>query len=166
MQTDDILSFKNWWPSSYKKTVNSDKTSGRGIHKDDRITFKISSYKHFIFSHRLPGKVEVKSFINGICHLHFPWEKPMDLLNFHLPKPTLLEKFQKTKKNWWLEKAHRIHYRLFRLLQCYFELTDNVWERKNGRLRIWRTIMLKNANLLKVFFFFVTFKHLFDKNKF
>jgi len=29
VQTDEILNFNNWWPSSYKKTVNSDETSRR-----------------------------------------------------------------------------------------------------------------------------------------
>ncbi|KAE9545253.1 hypothetical protein AGLY_000796 [Aphis glycines] len=65
VQTDEILSFKNWWPSLHKKTVNSNETSRKGIHKDGRITFKISSHKHFIFRLRLPGKVEAKTFINA-----------------------------------------------------------------------------------------------------
>jgi len=75
IQTDEILNFKNWWPSSYKKTVNSDETSRRGIHKNDLITFKISSYKHFIFRHRLSGKVEVKTFINGLGSSTFTFRK-------------------------------------------------------------------------------------------
>jgi len=75
VQTDEILNFKNWWPSSYKKTVSSDETSRRGSHKDDRITFKISSYKHFIFRHSLPGKVEVKTFINGLSSSTFTFRK-------------------------------------------------------------------------------------------
>ncbi|KAL4131009.1 hypothetical protein QTP88_008369 [Uroleucon formosanum] len=75
VQTDEILNFKNWWPSSYKKTVNSDETLRGGIHKDDRISFKISSYKHFIFRHRLPGKVEVKTFINGLFSSMFTFRK-------------------------------------------------------------------------------------------
>lgn len=75
MLTDEILNYKNWWPSSYKKTVYSDETSRIGIHKDDRITFKISSYKHFIFRHRLPGKVEVKTFINGLGSPTFNFRK-------------------------------------------------------------------------------------------
>ncbi|KAL4152920.1 hypothetical protein QTP88_000753 [Uroleucon formosanum] len=62
-------------PSSYKKTVNSDETLRRGIHKDDRISFKISSYKHFIFRHRLPGKVEAKTFINGLFSSMFTFRK-------------------------------------------------------------------------------------------
>lgn len=31
--TDEIISFKDWWPRSYKKTTNSDETSGRGVPK-------------------------------------------------------------------------------------------------------------------------------------
>ncbi|KAJ4427184.1 hypothetical protein ANN_24800 [Periplaneta americana] len=34
VSTDEILSFKDWWPSSYKKMTNSDETSGRDIPKD------------------------------------------------------------------------------------------------------------------------------------
>lgn len=66
MQTDEILSFKSWWPVSYKKTTNSVETSGRGIPKDQRLTFKISTFKHFTFSKKTKGKVVAKLFINGL----------------------------------------------------------------------------------------------------
>lgn len=54
-----------------KPYTYSYETPRRGIHKDDKITFKMSSYKYFKFSHRLPGKVEIKTFINGLCSSTF-----------------------------------------------------------------------------------------------
>jgi hypothetical protein len=56
VQTNEILDFKTWWPRFYKKNIISNETSGRGISKENRISFKISTFKHFIYT---AGKLEV-----------------------------------------------------------------------------------------------------------
>lgn len=72
VQTNEILDFKTWWPRFYKKNTISDETSGRGISKENRISFKISTFKHFIYT---AGKLEVKHFIYGLISSTFSLKK-------------------------------------------------------------------------------------------
>lgn len=72
VQTNEILDFKTWWPRFYKKNTISDETSGRGISKENRISFKISTFKHFIYT---AGKLEVKFFIYGLISSTFSLKK-------------------------------------------------------------------------------------------
>lgn len=69
--SQDLLDFKNWWPISYKKQTNSDETSGRGIPRERKEPFKISQYKQFLYDKSTPGKVVVRSFIDGATHSTF-----------------------------------------------------------------------------------------------
>lgn len=66
IQTDDILSFKSWWPTYYKKLVISDETSGRGIRREDRIAFKISSFRQFNYDSTKKGKIVAAEHIGGL----------------------------------------------------------------------------------------------------
>lgn len=61
----DIISFKTW-PMSYKKTTISDETSGIGVPKEQKVTFKISRYKQFLYNKANPGKVVAKPVIDGV----------------------------------------------------------------------------------------------------
>lgn len=65
LTTEEVLSFKNWWPASYKKTTTSVETSGRGTPPAEKQAFKISSYKQFCYSEETKGKVVVSEFIDG-----------------------------------------------------------------------------------------------------
>lgn len=65
LTSDDVLSFKHWWPTSYKKTTNSAETSGREVPRERKQPFKVSSYKQFLYSKDTQGQVEVKAFIGG-----------------------------------------------------------------------------------------------------
>lgn len=73
--SQDIRSFKTWWPHSYKKLTNSDETSGRGVPKDQKEIFKISTYKQFCYNKNTPGKVIVKPYINGFIQSTFTLRK-------------------------------------------------------------------------------------------
>lgn len=75
VRTDEIISFKDWWPRYYKKTTNSDETSGRRISKYQRIPLKITAYKEFIYSLDTSGKVIAKPFINGMISSTFSLQK-------------------------------------------------------------------------------------------
>lgn len=46
-----IFSYMTWWPEHYKKMCFSVETSGRGISKDNRISFKISTYREFQYGY-------------------------------------------------------------------------------------------------------------------
>lgn len=69
--TDDILSFKAWWPPHYKKTAFSDDTMGRGIPKNQKKSFMISTFKEFEYNSNEKGKVVCKEFISGLVESTF-----------------------------------------------------------------------------------------------
>lgn len=75
VKTEEILSFKEWWPLFYKKTTNSDETTGRHVTKKDKEPFKISLYKQFCFSSNTKGKVLVRQYIDGLNSLTFTLRK-------------------------------------------------------------------------------------------
>lgn len=83
VKTQEILNFKSWWPPYYKKSVSaSDETAGRAVPKKDKESFKISTYRHFMFSSHSPGKVVVREFINGLRQSTFTLlkcDKPPEL---------------------------------------------------------------------------------------
>ena len=70
-----IYSFNAWWPQFYKKNVNSDETSGRGVPKEDKIPFKVSTYKEFNYNKAKQGKVVVKDFIDDFTFSTFTFKK-------------------------------------------------------------------------------------------
>lgn len=81
-KSEEILDFHKWWPAYYKKQTCSDETSGRGIPKEERVFFKISSYKQFTFRKEFRGKVFARFFIEG------PIENKFSLAKIkHVPEP-------------------------------------------------------------------------------
>lgn len=61
--TGDVLSCRSWWPHLYRKTTNSDETSGRGVPREPEEQFKVPEYRHFKYSNKTQGKVVVMKFI-------------------------------------------------------------------------------------------------------
>ena len=64
--SDDILNFKGWWPTYFKKTMLSNESLGRNIPRDQKIAFKISNFRHFIHSSEHDGIVVTKQYIDGL----------------------------------------------------------------------------------------------------
>jgi hypothetical protein len=58
-----------------KTSINSDETSERGIPKEQRLTFKISTFKQFSFSKVAKGKVVTRQFIGGLTSSTFTLQK-------------------------------------------------------------------------------------------
>lgn len=69
VQPNEILSFKNWWPKSYKKITVSDfrRKVSRAIPKDQKITFKMSTFKHFEYQSKTPEKLVAHTIIGGLA---------------------------------------------------------------------------------------------------
>ena len=70
-----IYGFNTGWPHFYKKTINLHETSGRVIRKEDRIPFKVSTYKEFYYNNTDRGKVVTKHFIDGFIFSTFSLKK-------------------------------------------------------------------------------------------
>lgn len=127
----------NWWHFQFKKlvviltqeSINSDKTPGGGIQKEHEISFKISTYKHFIYRHGSPWKVEANTFINDITTSTFILEKKKTFafLNGYRRKTPLLGKSQSTREkkicSWYL-KAVCVYFGQCWILKHNSELTN------------------------------------------
>lgn len=69
--SDDILNFKQSWPTYFKKTMLSNESLGRNIKRDQKITFKISNFRHFIHLSEHDGIVITKEYIDGLLDHSF-----------------------------------------------------------------------------------------------
>ncbi|CAH2010321.1 unnamed protein product [Acanthoscelides obtectus] len=76
----DIIDFKNWWPSSYKKTASSIPKPG-----DTTQAFTVSKYRRFVYDSSSPGYVTTYEYIDGFISYTFK------LLKQNKPSPPLPE---------------------------------------------------------------------------
>ncbi|KAK9702452.1 hypothetical protein QE152_g29942 [Popillia japonica] len=65
----DILDFKNWWPSCYKKTC-------RAVNNGHQDNFAVSKYMQFVYDASLPGYVKCFDYIDGLSSYIFKLIKP------------------------------------------------------------------------------------------
>lgn len=82
VQTSDIISFKNWWPTYYKRSCLSDDSYGRNIKKEQKVTFH-TQFMEFRHNIAFSGKVECLQFIDGFCSTKFTILR--DRINLCLP---------------------------------------------------------------------------------
>lgn len=66
VESDIVYNFNSWWPTIYKKNVNSLESSTRNVTRDQKVPFSISSFMEFQFSANHFGIVVAKPFINGL----------------------------------------------------------------------------------------------------
>lgn len=66
IEGDDILEFKNWWKTYYKKSCVSMETFGRKIPKDQKEHFSISKYKQFTYDSKKKGIIVARPYINSM----------------------------------------------------------------------------------------------------
>jgi hypothetical protein len=45
----DIFDFKSWWNKYYKKTCNSVESSKRSVPSDNKVSFNVSFFHHYIY---------------------------------------------------------------------------------------------------------------------
>lgn len=67
----DIIDYKKWWPKFYKKNMLAVESAGRHIPKEQKVSFKISQYCYFRYSHERDGVVVVRDFIDGLIEHSF-----------------------------------------------------------------------------------------------
>lgn len=76
---NDIIDFKKWWPTDYKKTC-SILVSGDNTRKEN---FAVSNYRQFLYDSSTPGYVTTWNYINGFLSYTFK------LLKQHKESPSL-----------------------------------------------------------------------------
>ncbi|KAG8319689.1 hypothetical protein J6590_086482 [Homalodisca vitripennis] len=84
--------------TALQECVFSDETSGRGFPKDQRVPFKVSTYKQFNFSKTNQGRVVVKDFIDGLTTSSFTFKKNNDIPQLLTVKAYLSGKVPINKK--------------------------------------------------------------------
>lgn len=62
---DTFIDLKKWWPKIFKRNMLSVETRGRNINKDNKVNFKISTFKHFKHSREHPGTVVASEHIGA-----------------------------------------------------------------------------------------------------
>lgn len=64
LKASEVLNFKKWWTSFYKKTAISEETKNRP--REERISFAISTLFHFVYDANLKGYIRGLPLINGL----------------------------------------------------------------------------------------------------
>ncbi|KAK9738853.1 hypothetical protein QE152_g9487 [Popillia japonica] len=57
IKSDDILNFKDWWPSFYKKNPLSKESYGKSIPQHQKQSFARASFMHFEYSSSIKGAI-------------------------------------------------------------------------------------------------------------
>lgn len=65
VQTDDIINFKDWWPTFYKKNSISEETSSRSTPRSGKVHFNISTFSQYTYDADKKGCVEASQYIDG-----------------------------------------------------------------------------------------------------
>lgn len=84
VMSSEILDFKSWWMAYYKKNTLSVLSKGKKVRKNDKRTFKISTYREFCYTQEFPGIMKAKNYIDGLLVDTFN-------LNVSNKKPTPLQ---------------------------------------------------------------------------
>lgn len=66
-----VKNYKSWWPVYYKKNSLSTASYGRGVKKEDKVSFLISNFMHFSYSKVEKGVVTARDFIDGLIEHEF-----------------------------------------------------------------------------------------------
>lgn len=75
VEADNVLDFKGWWPTHFKRNPVSVETSGRKAKKEDKVYFGISSFHHFVYTSTSPGVLRAYPFIEGLIYHTFSMKK-------------------------------------------------------------------------------------------
>lgn len=82
---EDILDFKSWWTTLYKKTAISLETSKREVPRDRKEQFSISKYHQFVYKSDVKGHVEVYEQLQGLVNHTFHLQLPGQLRPIVMP---------------------------------------------------------------------------------
>lgn len=65
-ETNFSIDFKSWWPKFFKKNPLSIESYGKGVPKEEKVTFQVSNYSMFEYKSAKPGIVSARNYIDGI----------------------------------------------------------------------------------------------------
>lgn len=86
VSTQEILNFKDWWPTYYKKSICS--LESKSAKKTKKENFMISNYHYFEHDSKTPGIVKASALINSFMVDTFPLKKPKNNTNSIIKMPT------------------------------------------------------------------------------
>ncbi|XP_063216697.1 uncharacterized protein LOC134527714 [Bacillus rossius redtenbacheri] len=76
--SDDVLDFKNWWPSHYKKTCLSLESQIKAVPRSQKQDFAVSRFVEFQYNSRHKGTVVASEFIGGLVSHTFVLRQSSD----------------------------------------------------------------------------------------
>ncbi|XP_063230663.1 uncharacterized protein LOC134535479 [Bacillus rossius redtenbacheri] len=76
--SDDVLDFKNWWPSHYKKTCLSLESQSKAVPRSQKQDFAVSRFVEFQYNSRHKGTVVASEFIGGLVSHTFVLRQSSD----------------------------------------------------------------------------------------
>ena len=71
VETDEILNFRAWWPTNFKKTCLFSESLGKKTSRDQKVNFQPSLFTKFKDSNEHPGEVKAREFIDGLVQHSF-----------------------------------------------------------------------------------------------
>lgn len=66
-----IKDFKKWWPQYYKKNCLSTASYGRGVPKEQKVSFNISGFMHFTHTEDKKGYILAGDYIDSLVQHEF-----------------------------------------------------------------------------------------------
>lgn len=87
--SQDVASFKTWWPTFFKKKVLSVRSVGKAVPKEEKVSFAVNQFYEFSFNHAEPGVIVAKPYIDSIIEERFLLLKTLqkDSLPLAIPYP-------------------------------------------------------------------------------
>lgn len=77
-----LKNYKKWWPQYYKKNCLSTASYGRGVPKDQKVSFNISNFMQFSHIEDTKGHVLARDYIDGITEHEFKVNTSNEITSF------------------------------------------------------------------------------------
>lgn len=61
-----MLDFKQWWPLFYKATCLSNESLKKEIPRENKVSFKVTTFRHYTYTCQHPGMLVAREFIDGL----------------------------------------------------------------------------------------------------
>lgn len=77
-----LKDYKKWWPQFYKKNCLSTASLGRGVPKDQKVSFNISIFMQFTHTEDKKGYVLARNYIDGLFEHEFKLSTSTQITSF------------------------------------------------------------------------------------
>ncbi|KAJ4437627.1 hypothetical protein ANN_17772 [Periplaneta americana] len=97
IQTAGILDFNHWWKTYFKKSVLSIESMGRGVKRDQKVTFHVNDFMEFQYE---VDHISGRNFIGGLTVHTFKLFLSRSVLPMLPSVPAYPHGYYQTLRNW------------------------------------------------------------------